>query len=93
MTRVTEADETPKFLTMKEFTGKFKVWREATSTSPSGRHLGHYKALVACIDRSLDDDKRKQYKTYQETISGCFFGLINYAIKNRYIELLSRHLA
>jgi hypothetical protein len=70
MTRVTEAGETPKFLTMKEFTGKFGVWREATSTSPSGRHLGHYKALVACVDRSLYDGKRKQYKTYQETILG-----------------------
>jgi hypothetical protein len=58
MTRVTEAENTPKFLTMKEFTGKFKVWRESTSTSPSGRHLGHYKALVAVIDRSLDDGKR-----------------------------------
>jgi hypothetical protein len=46
MTRVTEAEDTPKFLTMKEFTGKFKVWRESTLTSPSGRHLGHYIALV-----------------------------------------------
>jgi hypothetical protein len=35
MTRVTEAEDTPKFLTMKEFTGKFIVWRESTSTSPS----------------------------------------------------------
>jgi hypothetical protein len=61
MTGVTEAEETPPtFLTMKEFTGKFRVWRESTSTSPSGRHLGQYKALVACIDRSLDDGKRKQ---------------------------------
>lgn len=24
----------------------FKTWSETTSTSPSGRHLGHYKALV-----------------------------------------------
>jgi hypothetical protein len=58
MTRVTEAEDSPKFLTMKEFTGKFRVWRESTSTSPSGRHLGHYKALVACTDRSLDDGTR-----------------------------------
>jgi hypothetical protein len=63
MTRVTEAEDTPKFSTMKEFTGKFKVWRDSTSTSPSGRHLGHYKVLVAVIDRSLDDGKRKHYKT------------------------------
>ena len=25
----------------------FKTWREATTTSPSGRHLGHYKALLS----------------------------------------------
>jgi hypothetical protein len=25
----------------------FKGWKECTSTSPSGRHLGHYKALIA----------------------------------------------
>jgi hypothetical protein len=24
----------------------FKKWKESTSTSPSGRHLGHYKAIV-----------------------------------------------
>ena len=24
----------------------FKIWTESTATSPSGRHLGHYKALV-----------------------------------------------
>jgi hypothetical protein len=46
MTRVTEAEDTQKFLTMKEFTGKLRVWRESTSTSPCGRHLGHYKALA-----------------------------------------------
>jgi hypothetical protein len=84
MTRITEAEEAPKFLTRKEFTGKFKVWRESTSTSPSGRHLGHYKALVAIIDRSLDEEDRLQYKSYQEEIAECYIGLINYAIKHRY---------
>jgi hypothetical protein len=69
MTRVTEVDETPKFLTMNKFTGKFRVWRESSSTSPSGRHLGNYKALVASIDRSLDDGTRELYKTCQEAIS------------------------
>ena len=24
----------------------FKIWTESTATSPSGRHMGHYKALV-----------------------------------------------
>ena len=28
----------------------FRLWKESTSTSPSGRYLGHYKSLVG------DDD-------------------------------------
>jgi hypothetical protein len=28
------------------FEEKLKSWRESTSTSPSGLHLGHYKALL-----------------------------------------------
>jgi hypothetical protein len=84
MTRVTETEDKPKFVTMKEFTGKFKVWRETTSTSPSGRHLGHYKDLVATIDRSLKEEERKEFVTFQEEISKCYIGLINYAIKHRY---------
>ena len=31
----------------EEFIGKLKVWKETTTTSPSGVHLGHYKALIA----------------------------------------------
>lgn len=33
-------------ITESEFWNGFKKWREATSTSPSGRHLGHYKVLL-----------------------------------------------
>ena len=38
----------------------FGTWRESTSTSPSGRHLGHYKAviqnpvLLACLTKFLN---------------------------------------
>jgi hypothetical protein len=28
----------------------FKKWKESTSTSPSGQHLGHYKAIVTDPD-------------------------------------------
>jgi hypothetical protein len=84
MTRITETEVAPKFLTLKEFTGKFKVWRESTSTSPSGKHLGHYKALVATINRSLEEGERTTYRAYQEETAECYIGLINYAIKHRY---------
>ena len=33
-------------LTFDLFVSAIKKWRESTSTSPSGRHLGHYKSLV-----------------------------------------------
>jgi RecA/RadA recombinase len=60
MTRVTEAEDNSQYITDKEFIGKFKVWRESTSTSPSGRHLGHYKALVSIIDKSIKEDEREE---------------------------------
>ena len=41
------AIETHPTITTAEFVGKLKIWSESTSTSPSGLHLGHYKALIA----------------------------------------------
>jgi hypothetical protein len=34
-------------ITQTEFEGKLNAWRESTTTSPSGMHLGHYKSLLA----------------------------------------------
>ena len=34
-------------LTYEKFHTTIKKWNEATSTSPSGRHLGHYKSLIS----------------------------------------------
>ena len=34
-------------ITQEEFEGKLNAWRESTTTSPSGMHLGHYKSLLA----------------------------------------------
>ena len=40
-------------ITVEDLRGVFKTWRESTSTSPSGRHLGHMKTLTA-INHDLD---------------------------------------
>ena len=43
-TRVTDLDNLPAKVTKEETCQeKFRKWRESTSTSPSRRHLGHYK--------------------------------------------------
>jgi hypothetical protein len=33
-------------ITEADFIFGFKKWKERTSTSPSGQHLGHYKAII-----------------------------------------------
>ena len=41
-----EAEEINTELTIEEYTKAILKWRESTSTSPSGRHLGIYRATV-----------------------------------------------
>ena len=52
-------------ITVAQLRGKMKVWREGTTTSLSGRHLGHYKSLFTVIDKSLEYDERKELKKYK----------------------------
>ena len=42
-------------LSSEDISYGFKTWAESTATSPSGRHLGHYKALIQdpCLLQSL----------------------------------------
>jgi hypothetical protein len=47
----------------EDFMSGFKKWKESTSTSPSGWHLGHYKAIVN------DPDLKKQTRSREGTSS------------------------
>ena len=61
----------PKLLTDQDLIGKLKVWKEKTSTSPSGIHLGHYKALIARHQHSgdvEDSPERIKYDSIQSEI-------------------------
>ena len=61
-----------------------KKWRESTSTSPSGQHLGHYKTFVAVIDKKLLPKERTRLQRLQEQISNAYITMINYATKHNY---------
>jgi hypothetical protein len=37
-------------ISLHDFTSAIKVWKERTSTSPLGHHLGHYKLLVKTFE-------------------------------------------
>ena len=71
-------------ITVEQLRGKMKVWREGTTTSPSGRHLGHYKSLFTVINHSLESDEREELKEIQEKIAGCYVAILNYAIRHNY---------
>ena len=42
-------------ITMHELIRRLRRWKEATTTSPSRRHLGHYKALLPPTNYNLQD--------------------------------------
>jgi hypothetical protein len=53
------------------FISGFRKWKESTSTSPSGWHLGHYKAIVYNPDLKKQEPEKQHLcgKTYQCTSS------------------------
>ena len=44
----------------EDFISSFKGWKECTSTSPLGHHLGHYKAMINNPDRKQEPEQHKQ---------------------------------
>ncbi len=86
-------------ITDEELDGKLKVWKETTTTSPSGVHLGHYKALIASHEYShiQDDDdqddsdtgmsprqQRDELNQMQLSIRNLHLQIINYALERGY---------
>ena len=79
-------------ITEKEFCGKLKVWRESTTTSPSGMHLGHYKALLGrhrYTNMPEDEDEehrtnREKWNRMQEEMLAVHLTLLNYGLSRGY---------
>jgi hypothetical protein len=46
-------------ITTSKMMGKYKQWKERTSTSPSARHLGHFHALFRPL-KAKDDEEREK---------------------------------
>lgn len=85
-------------VTEAEYTQKLKVWKESTSTSPSGLHLGHYKALISKHqytdvedleggDEDTEDEvaaKRDKWNHMQSTMLTLHVTMLNYALERGY---------
>lgn len=88
---VSDLDILPSTITEKEFRSKIVSWKESTSTSPSGRHLGIYKALFATGPYNKNDEDEEENDKYnklryaQQDIASIVLGIINYCLKTGHI--------
>lgn len=78
-------------ISTEEYVSKLKIWTESTSTSPSGLHLGHYKALISrhkYSDIDPDDaelqDKQTEWNRMQEKLLELHVSMLNYALERGY---------
>jgi hypothetical protein len=83
--------ETYPTISEQEYIGKLKVWKESTSTSPSGLHLGHYKALIARHDYSDVDESdpeavanKDEWNHMQASLLRLHVQLLNYDLECGY---------
>ena len=76
-----------KNITISDLVERLKVWKEMTTTLPSGLHFGHYKSLIANHDHSYQDDQdpnKQKFDDIQVQLLQYRVNLINYAIQHGY---------
>jgi hypothetical protein len=81
---VTQLDTIATKITMEDFLGKIRVWREGTSTSPSGRHLGHYKTPAASIKHTCDQWEQESIEADRQDLLQAHLNVINYCLIHGY---------
>ena len=84
MKRRAAHDQIQDTLTTTEWIGKILAWPESISTSPSGFHLTHSKALIAKHNLSSDSPKYAMLEEHWEQLIQWQVDLLNAAIKNQY---------
>jgi hypothetical protein len=62
----------------------FKGWRESTSTSPSGHHLGHYKAIVSDPDLKLQKPKDLHLRERETNFVEALVKLLNIPLQHQF---------
>jgi hypothetical protein len=79
---LTAIDELHQSISAKDMMSKYKFWPESTSTSPSGRHLGHYRALLPGPD--LDTDAARLFESKRSALETMHHQVLDYALTNGY---------
>ena len=77
---VTEMDSLPQSMTEKEMLDKYHAWPESTMTSPSGCHLGNYRALLPNLPTETSNDKETDSK--RSMLATMHHSIIDYSLTN-----------
>eukprot|EP00957_Ditylum_brightwellii_P060031 4557683-Ditylum_brightwellii.AAC.1 len=71
-------------ITKEQWKGKVSKWHKTTTPLPSGRHLGHFKALLCQFAESPDTYEGREMFRKREDILDTHVSLLNYAAEQRY---------
>lgn len=78
-------DSVPATLTQLSFAAKITKWNEFTATSPSGRHLGHYKSLFSDGTGAPGSPALSQFRAKQSQIIQLIVNIINFCIAQGHV--------
>ncbi len=76
-----ELDCLPAEITTNDFLSALKVWKEGTSTSPSGMNLGHYHALFRQHKYPTDSPEAAAFEIKQARLVEAQVALLNYSLR------------
>ena len=71
-------------ITFDEMKQRYRCWPERTSTSPSGRHLSHYHALVKPDGLTEDDDDFEEIDSARRAVWSAHHSILQYFLRQGY---------
>ena len=71
-------------ITAEDMMNKYKRWKETTTTSSSGRHLGHFHALFRGFKFDIDEEYEELVQMRTEIIE-LHWLILRIAIRNRHV--------
>lgn len=84
MAKRTTLDSVPLEISISDWTSKIQAWPESTSTSPSGFHLSHSKALIAQYHINAENEEDVHFDEQRLQLIQWQVQLLNAALRNHY---------
>ena len=79
-------------ISTEEWVGKIRSWPESTTTSPSGFHLGHSKALISGHDLDPQSPESELLEHQRSELIEWQVALLNCALSNQYSFTRWQHI-